>query len=140
MSGIASEVSGNLAHVRAALGDRDRIDREIGAGGVATTDLAEDLKHRRKVAIKVLHALEYAHGHGVVHRDMKPEDILLQNGHALVADFGIALAVHHAGGARMTHHLSRRTGAEERRLSPRHPEPGCADEGRRACGEVTNVR
>jgi TolB-like protein/tRNA A-37 threonylcarbamoyl transferase component Bud32 len=38
----------------AALGDRYRIEREIGQGGMATVYLAEDLKHQRKVAIKVL--------------------------------------------------------------------------------------
>ena len=38
-----------------ALSDRYRIEREIGAGGMATVYLAEDLKHRRKVALKVLH-------------------------------------------------------------------------------------
>jgi eukaryotic-like serine/threonine-protein kinase len=37
-----------------ALADRYRIDRELGAGGMATVYLAEDLKHHRKVAIKVL--------------------------------------------------------------------------------------
>ncbi|HSE68987.1 MAG TPA: hypothetical protein VLB12_18475, partial [Gemmatimonadales bacterium] len=37
-----------------ALADRYRIDRELGQGGMATVYLAEDLKHRRKVAIKVL--------------------------------------------------------------------------------------
>jgi serine/threonine-protein kinase len=40
--------------VAAALADRYRIDRELGAGGMATVYLAEDLKHRRRVAIKVL--------------------------------------------------------------------------------------
>jgi serine/threonine-protein kinase len=37
-----------------ALSDRYRIERELGQGGMATVYLAEDLKHRRKVAIKVL--------------------------------------------------------------------------------------
>src|SRR5215217_9681280 len=38
----------------AAIADRYRIERELGAGGMATVYLAEDLKHRRRVAIKVL--------------------------------------------------------------------------------------
>ena len=38
----------------AALADRYRIERELGAGGMATVYLAHDLKHDRKVAIKVL--------------------------------------------------------------------------------------
>jgi eukaryotic-like serine/threonine-protein kinase len=37
-----------------ALADRYRIERELGAGGMATVYLAEDLKHHRKVAVKVL--------------------------------------------------------------------------------------
>jgi hypothetical protein len=40
----------------AALSDRYRIERELGAGGMATVYLAQDLKHDRKVAIKVLRA------------------------------------------------------------------------------------
>ncbi len=152
--------------LRTALTDRYAVDREIGSGGMATVVLAEDLRHHRKVAIKVLlpelagmigpdrfvreieltaglhhphilplfdsgetdgllfyvmplvegetlrnrlerqgrlpiadairlageiaGALEYAHRQGVIHRDVKPENVLLQDGRAIVADFGIA--------------------------------------------------
>ena len=38
----------------AALADRYRLERELGQGGMATVYLAEDVKHRRKVALKVL--------------------------------------------------------------------------------------
>jgi serine/threonine protein kinase len=37
------------------LADRYRFDREVGRGGMATVYLAQDLKHRRPVAVKVLH-------------------------------------------------------------------------------------
>ncbi len=40
--------------LKAALADRYAIERELGAGGMATVYLAEDLKHERKVAVKVL--------------------------------------------------------------------------------------
>src|SRR6478672_11925885 len=44
-----------LLQLETALSDRYRIEREIGAGGMATVYLAHDLKHDRDVAIKVLH-------------------------------------------------------------------------------------
>jgi serine/threonine protein kinase len=47
-------MSDALERLTAALADRYRIDRELGAGGMATVYLAEDLKHNRKVAVKVL--------------------------------------------------------------------------------------
>jgi serine/threonine protein kinase len=43
-----------LESLQEALRDRYRVEREIGAGGMATVYMAEDLKHRRAVAIKVL--------------------------------------------------------------------------------------
>ncbi len=167
-----------LNQLTAALTGRYDIEREIGAGGMATVYLARDVKHNRKVALKVLKpelgavlgverflseiqvtanlqhpnllplfdsgeangllfyvmpfvegeslrarldrekqlpvdeavriagaiagALDYAHEHGVIHRDLKPENILLQAGQPVIADFGIALAVSNAGGARVT--------------------------------------
>ncbi|MEP7326251.1 MAG: protein kinase [Gemmatimonadota bacterium] len=44
----------STSRLAAALADRYRIERELGAGGMATVYLAEDLKHHRQVAIKVL--------------------------------------------------------------------------------------
>ena len=44
----------DLNRLTAALADRYTIERELGAGGMATVFLAEDVKHRRKVAVKVL--------------------------------------------------------------------------------------
>src|SRR6266508_33347 len=47
-------------------------------------------------------ALHYAHTQGLIHRDVKPENVLLSQGHALVADFGIARAAGVAAGNRLT--------------------------------------
>ena len=55
-----------------------------------------------RIAREVAEALEHAHARGILHRDVKPENILLEEGHAVVADFGIALALEHAGGERLT--------------------------------------
>ena len=62
---------------------RRRLERE------GQLPLSDALRITREVA----DGLDFAHRHGVVHRDVKPENILLSDGHALVADFGISRAI-----------------------------------------------
>jgi tetratricopeptide (TPR) repeat protein len=47
-------VTEQVEHLKKALADRYAVERELGSGGMAVVYLAEDLKHRRKVAVKVL--------------------------------------------------------------------------------------
>ena len=56
-----------------------------------------------QIAREVADALSYAHSCNVVHRDIKPANILLDSGHALVADFGVARAI--GGGQTSSGHV-----------------------------------
>jgi serine/threonine protein kinase len=71
---------------------RERLRRERHLGVDAAIDITRQIGS----------ALQYAHGQGVIHRDVKPENILLHQGEAVLADFGIALAVQQAAGDRLT--------------------------------------
>lgn len=54
------------------------------------------------IACDIAEALGYAHDQGVLHRDIRPENLLLEAGHALVADFGIAGVLERAGAERLS--------------------------------------
>ncbi len=55
-----------------------------------------------RIACEVADALAHAHSQGIVHRDVKPENIMLSDGHALLADFGIARTLDVHTGERLT--------------------------------------
>src|SRR5688572_18794488 len=81
----SGEASGVLYYVSAYVAGgslRDRLRRE------QRLSVAEALR----IAGEVGAGLDYAHREGFVHRDVKPENILFADGHALLADFGIARA------------------------------------------------
>jgi serine/threonine-protein kinase len=55
-----------------------------------------------RILREVADALAYAHAQGVMHRDIKPDNVMLSGRHALVMDFGVAKAVSSAGGEKLT--------------------------------------
>jgi len=71
---------------------REKLDRETQLG----------IEESVRITSEGADALDYAHRQGVIHPDIKPENILLHDGRAMAMDFGIAVAVSAAGGGRMT--------------------------------------
>jgi eukaryotic-like serine/threonine-protein kinase len=76
----------------------DNLAKRLHERGVLTVD------ETRRVLREVADALAYAHDRGVVHRDIKPDNILLEqaSGRPLVTDFGIARAMDSEGDSRLT--------------------------------------
>ena len=78
-----------IAALRAGLGDRYRVEREIGRGGMATVYLAHDVKHGRPVALKVLHPeLAPALGAERFSREIQTTPDLQPPAHPAAARFG----------------------------------------------------
>ena len=108
-----AQTSAQLAHAHIVpiydVGEKDGIAWFVMAlvtGGNLATHLTREprqpLDEVRRILTEVADALAYAHLRGVIHRDIKPDNILLdrQTGRAMVTDFGIAWAME--AGARLT--------------------------------------
>jgi eukaryotic-like serine/threonine-protein kinase len=91
----SGEAGGFLYYVTPYIEGGSLRDRLVAEGRVA---LVPALRLTRQAA----DALDYAHRQNVVHRDVKPENILLEEGHAVVADFGVARAVTAAADSALT--------------------------------------
>src|SRR5512132_133783 len=78
--------------------------------------------------LEIADALAYASSHGVLHRDVKPGNVLLAAGHALVTDFGVAKAVAASGADRPERPTLTELGVALGTPAYMAPEQGAADE------------
>lgn len=88
--------SNGLLYFVMPLAEDETLRQRLTHGGTLSIDAAV------RLGCEVAEALGYAHARGVVHRDVKPANILLEAGHAVVADFGIGRALDVAGDTRLT--------------------------------------
>ena len=88
----ADEADGLLFYVMEYVEGESLQDRLARDGPLAVEEAI-------RIAAEVGDALEYAHESGVIHRDIKPGNILLSRGHAMVSDFGIAKVLFESGTA-----------------------------------------
>ncbi|HSD30991.1 MAG TPA: serine/threonine-protein kinase [Gemmatimonadales bacterium] len=91
-SGQAGDLPYYVMPYAAAGSLRDRLERE------PQLPLADVVTIVQEVAA----ALDYAHANHIVHRDIKPDNVLFMDGRAVVSDFGIARAMDEAGGERLS--------------------------------------
>jgi tetratricopeptide (TPR) repeat protein len=88
----AAGVAGELLYYTMPLVEGESLRARLARGG--QLPIAETVRILQDVAA----ALAYAHARGVVHRDIKPDNVLVSDDHAVVTDFGVAKAVTAAGG------------------------------------------
>lgn len=104
------------------------VTRRIEGGNLRT--LLEEgpvaLSEALAIAEDMLSALSHAHASGMVHRDVKPENILIDGGRAIVADFGIALALDATQSERLTSEEA--AVGTPRYMSPEQSTGGAVDE------------
>jgi len=91
----SGEAAGYLYYVMPVVEGESLKERLVREGRLSLSEVG-------RLVDEVAGALDYAHQRGVVHRDIKPANILLSGGHAIVTDFGIALATSEIDESRLT--------------------------------------
>src|SRR2546423_5169866 len=84
---LSAAASGDLLYYTMPLVEGESLRTKLGREG--ELPVSETIR----ILADVADALAYAHAHGVVHRDVKPDNVLISGKHAVVTDFGVAKAV-----------------------------------------------